>query len=173
MGGRQEQNPRARNPGAWEPRRDYITPETGHDAYRARKHLPEPTLCPSCEAVFHDGHWAWAATRPAGANEELCPACQRVRDRFPAGFLSLAGPFFEQHRTEILNLADNEAVAETAEHALHRVIDRQPEGEGVLITTTDIHLPRRIGEAIERAYSGVFEYRYLEDDTILRASWRR
>jgi hypothetical protein len=29
--------------------------------------------------------------------------------------------------------------------------------DGILITTTDIHLPRRIGEALHRAYQGEIE----------------
>jgi hypothetical protein len=27
------------------------------DAYQAKGKLPEPTVCPQCSAVFHEGRW--------------------------------------------------------------------------------------------------------------------
>ena len=169
----QNQNPSSVNQQPWQPRRDNIVPEAGDDAYCNRKQPAEPAQCPSCSAVLHNGHWDWMDSVPAGAQKAKCPACLRIEDKYPAGFLTLGGAFFQQHRAEILNLVQNESSAETAEHPLHRLIATEDAGEGVLITTTDIHLPRRLGEAIRHAYHGAFYYHYLEDDTILRASWNR
>ncbi len=42
-----------------------------------------------------------------------------------------------------------------------------------MVSTTDIHLPRRIGEALKRAYDGMLELDYDEDGYFLRASWTR
>jgi len=41
------------------------------------------------------------------------------------------------------------------------------------VTTTDIHLPRRIGEALVSAYDGALDLTYDEDGYFLRANWHR
>ena len=166
-------DPGSVNTGVWRHRRDTIVQETGHDAYRARKHADEPTVCGACEAVFHDGRWTWMDAPPANAHETVCPACQRAHDGYPAGFLTLAGPFFDEHRREIINLIENESAAETAEHPLHRKIETEDTGNGYLLTTTDVHLCRRLGERLHRAYGGDLEYHYVDEDAVLRASWTR
>jgi hypothetical protein len=43
----------------------------------------------------------------------------------------------------------------------------------VSITTTDIHLSRRIGEALGRAHRGELGFRYGEEGSLLRVFWRR
>jgi hypothetical protein len=43
----------------------------------------------------------------------------------------------------------------------------------ILVTTTDAHLARRIGDALRDAYKGELRYRYSKDDPLLRVSWSR
>jgi hypothetical protein len=45
--------------------------------------------------------------------------------------------------------------------------------EGVLVTTTDTHLARNLGEALESAYKGDLEYHYNRAENLLRVFWRR
>lgn len=167
------ENPDSRLTAPWKRRHASAIPEQGWDAYRERGDMPEPTICPECHAVFDKGRWTWASP-PAKAHEELCPACRRTRDQYPAGFLTIKkGDFFAAHHTEIMNLVKNEASAEQAEHPLHRLMTTTESGDGLLVTTTDIHLPRRIGEALHHAYHGEFTFQYTEDDSIIRAAWSR
>jgi hypothetical protein len=173
MDERAGQGPSPVNPRTFLHRRDTIVPETGHDPYRESGRLPEPAICPGCGAAREHGRWAWVQARPAGALEKLCPACRRQRDRQPAGLLELSGPFVLSHRDEVLNLVRNEANAETREHPLNRLMEVTPTAAGVLITTTDVHLPRRLGEALLHAYKGSFQCHYAHDDTAMRASWHR
>ena len=49
----------------------------------------------------------------------------------------------------------------------------EEEGNGVLITTTDIHLARGIGEAIHHAYQGDLEFHYNPAENLLRVNWSR
>jgi hypothetical protein len=111
--------------------------------------------------------------RPARSHEELCPACHRIRDKYPAGFLTLKGEFLKAHQEEILNLARNEEEEEKAEHPLQRIMAIEQEGEAIVLTTTDMHLVRRIGEALHHAYHGELEVHYIEEGSILRVSWQR
>ena len=71
-----------------------------------------------------------------------------------------------------MNLVRNEAKKESEEHPLKRIMDVQDTDDGVLVTTTDSHLARSIGERIARAYEGELDYQYTSDD-MLRVLWKR
>lgn len=153
-------------------RQDRLIRERVHDTYRLSGKPKEPTVCPQCGVVFRLGRWQWGE-RPEGAHEELCPACCRVRDHYPAGFVTLVGPFFEDNREEILNLVRNEGDKEQSERVLKRIMAIEPGDAGVVVTTTDSHLARRIGEALRRAYQGELDYSYNKEDDTLRVRWNR
>jgi hypothetical protein len=153
-------------------RRDKLFEERVHDAYRARRKPPEPTVCPQCGGVFHEGRWQWLQA-PAGAHQEPCPACLRIQDHFPAGFVTLQGEFFLAHHEEILHLAQNVEKHERAEHPLKRIMKIEEKDGTTLVTTTDIHLARGIGEAIHNAYQGDLEFHYNPDEYLLRVNWTR
>lgn len=133
---------------------------------------PDPTVCRRCGAVFHEGRWQWMRM-PMKANRTSCPACQRVRDDHPAGIVSLTGSFVLEHREELRSLARHQEDIEKAEHALNRIMAIGDLPEGLEITTTDIHLPQRIGKAVERAYDGDLDLQFEEDRYFLRVCWSR
>ncbi len=141
------------------------------DPYKRPGKLHEPTVCPQCGAVYHEGRWQWSA-RPAGAREALCQACHRINDRYPAGVVTLSGPLVERRRAEMVRLARHQEEVESVEHPLNRIIQIEQAPEQVVITTTDIHLARRIGEAQKRAFHGRLDLDYDEDDYFVRVSWR-
>jgi hypothetical protein len=41
----------------------------------------------------------------------------------------------------------------------------------IVITTTDIHLPRRIGDAVRRAFHGDIETNFEEGGYFVRVNW--
>lgn len=162
------------NPFQGEARRDRLIKEQQHDPYGARGKLHEPTLCTRCGAVYRKGRWQWAEQPPAEAETALCQACRRIEDGYPAGELTLSGGFLAEHKDEILSLARNTEKLESGEHAMHRImaID-EAAPERIAITTTDIHLPRRIGQAIADAYAGDFDVKYDEEGYFVRVTWHR
>lgn len=147
--------------------REYV-----HDTYKSKKKLPEPTVCSGCGAVYHKGHWSWAV-RPVRAHEAVCPACRRIEDNYPAGVIRLSGAFLNTHRGEILNVVRHQEAEAKKEHPLCRVIGVQGSKEGMVVTTTDMHLPRRIGEALWHAYHGELKLHYADDARLLRVIWKR
>jgi len=157
-------------PGFHPVRHDRILLEQVHDAYKSKGKLPEPSVCLQCGAFFHDGRWQWGAA-PAGAHQVTCPACHRMHDQYPAGFLTLEGPFFQAHREEIMHLVHNHEQRERAEHPLQRIMAVEEQDGEVLVTTTDIHLARGIGEAVRHAYQGELEFHYNPEENLLRVHW--
>lgn len=153
-------------------RRDQLRPERVHDTYQLRGKPPEPAVCTGCGAVYHAGRWQWLAA-PAGAHELTCPACHRIRDHFPAGYVVIGGAYFAAHRDELMQLLRHHEAKEKSEHPLARIIAIEDTADGVLATTTDIHLARDLGEALHHAYHGELEFHYNEGENLLRVHWRR
>lgn len=151
----------------------HLVTEEVHDPYKARKKPSEPCQCPQCGAVQVEGRWQWAKEKTEGFSKELCPACHRTNDDYPAGEIILSGGFLATHKNEIIALARHTEQAERADHPLQRIIGINETNGKVVITTTDIHLPRRIGHAIFDAYKGHLDTHYDEKGYFVRIVWER
>jgi hypothetical protein len=154
-------------------RRDLLTPEREHDPYKARAKSAGPAICPQCGARFDAGRWFWREQSPPGAAHDICPAYHRIADHFPAGEIRIGGDFAVAHREEILNLVRKCQAREAAEHPMSRIMAISEAEDEVLITTTDIHLPRVIGNALERAYKEQAEFSYAPEEHFVRVKWAR
>jgi hypothetical protein len=78
-----------------------------------------------------------------------------------------------EHQTEILNLLRNVEKQEKDKHPLERIMSITTEGDHPLITTTGIHLARRLGEALAHAYKGELSFQYADGEESIRVSWQR
>lgn len=146
--------------------------EPHEDSYRDSAKLPDPSRCPKCGVVYHKGHWAWGEA-PANALRIKCPACRRIEDDFPAGYVTLKGAFLAEHRQEVLNLVKARETRAKSEHPLQRIIDVKPLADGVLVTTTDGHLARNIAHALHEAFKGELDLKYSKSENLVRATWTR
>ena len=153
-------------------RRDRLLQEAVHDSYKNKGKLAEPTVCAECGAVFHGGRWQWLPA-PQKAQQTCCPACHRQRDQFPAGYVTITGDFIGAHEQEILQLITHHAEREKAEHPMQRIMAVEKTKVSTLVTTTDIHLARGIGDALHHAYQGELEYHYNPEQNLLRVNWSR
>ena len=109
----------------------------------------------------------------ADASKHTCPACQRIKDRVPAAFLTLGGEFLLSHKDEIMNLVHNYEKRERREHPLKRIMGSEQKTDGIELSFTDAHLARGIGEALHGAYEGNVDYQYTKGDIMLRVNWTR
>jgi NMD protein affecting ribosome stability and mRNA decay len=141
------------------------------DPYQAQHKPEEPTACPKCGAVYHQGRWQWGP-RPDDAHAEPCPACRRIADALPAGVVTLHGAIVRQRKDELTGLARHVEAAEKSEHPLNRIIAIAETPEGLVISTTDIHLPRRLGEAVKRAFHGELVMHFDDAAYFARVDWR-
>lgn len=153
-------------------RKFQLMDETIHDPYQSKAKLQEPTACPDCDAVYRSGRWKWGLG--SGHNHlTRCPACQRIHDKFPAGYVSIKGNYAVAHRDELLSVARNIEAREKAEHPLQRIMNIESVADQIIITTTDIHLARGIGDALHRAHQGELDYHYEPGQYLLRVNWER
>lgn len=157
-------------PGHIDRYRDRIFDDKRHDPYQPAGKYAEPTRCPQCGAVYEHGRWRWGRA-PPGSHGGECPACRRAHDKLPAGIVTFDGPFVAAHKDELIRIARNEAEHEAAEHPMHRIMHIDERSGGIEISTTDIHLPQRIGEAMKRAHHGELSVQYASDEYSVRAHW--
>lgn len=143
------------------------------DPYMRVSKLAQPAVCSGCGAVFQKGRWQWSARAPKGAAHEICQACRRVNDDYPAGIMTLRGAYVRTHLKELLAVARNQENAEMKDHPLHRIMAVEEKRNSVVIKTTDIHLPGRIGRALLRSCRGELDVKYDEGAYFVRVNWKR
>jgi hypothetical protein len=161
-----------RERGPYRYRRLQVLEGYGDDPYRPRRKPPGPAQCPRCGAVYRDGRWSWSRGAAPRA-KLLCPACRRIAEDMPAGYLTLAGEYFRGHRAEVLGRVVHCAEQERAEHPLERIIAMREQDGEMLVTTTSTHLARLIGHALKRAFKGDLRMTYGRDENLLRVRWSR
>lgn len=142
------------------------------DPYQARCKPQEPTHCPDCQAIYHKGRWQWGEV-VADSSALRCPACARIHDKVPAGFLVLSGEFIKSHHNEILSLIHHQENQEKQDHALERIMTIEENADGISISYTGFHLPRGTGEALRHAYQGTLDITHNERSDQIRVNWSR
>ena len=164
MKNRQRHLPRSRT--------DEVGGDLPADPYQEKGKPGAQASCPDCGAVFRRGRWAWGEAS-AKAQAHLCPACLRTREQAPAGYVYLGGSFLADHKEELLHLLKNEEALEKSRHPLQRVMQLRDKGTEVEVTTTDVHLARRLGEALHHAYQGTLAMRNTPGEYSVRVYWKR
>jgi NMD protein affecting ribosome stability and mRNA decay len=153
-------------------RREEFRQDLVEDSYRSALKLPGPASCPDCGASYREGRWTWQKPVP-GSVPHRCPACERIRDDFPAGQLTIRGAFAKEHREELVSAIKAREAREKSEHPLERIMRLEDRAEGLTVTTTGVHLARAIGHALRDAYAGDLTMRYSRRENHVRAIWTR
>ena len=153
-------------------RKDRLVQQERRNPYQEKGKLPETSRCTECNAVFEHGRWSWAEAK-GKAHITVCPACRRIGDGVPAGFVAIHGDFVKLVREELVGLLRNTEAKEKGEHPMERIMSRSDQDGKINITTTGVHLARRMGDAMKHAYNGELSLKYAEDETQVRISWIR
>ena len=101
----------------------------------------------------------------------ICPACMRIANRYPAGYIEVKGLFLKNSPDEVLELIGETAAQATANHPMERIMEVVHDGEDILITTTGIIIAQRIGEALARKYGGNLNVQCANDEEFIRVFW--
>ncbi len=152
--------------------------DSASDPYLNKASPTDNTSCSKCGAFYHNKRWSLEALAKAAPKERkgetiLCPACQKIRDGFVGGFVTIAGSFATAHNEEIINLIRNKEKRAIYHNPLERIIEIKETADGMKISTTTEKLAQRIGAILKKAYKGELEYKWSEDVKLARVSWRR
>jgi NMD protein affecting ribosome stability and mRNA decay len=153
--------------------------DTAGDPYLLKKGNSEMAVCKRCHAIYHNKRWYLDEElyqKKAALKETekiLCPACHKIKDKFPGGVVTLTGAFLHEHKEEIMNLIRNEEERAKGFNPLERIMEVTKIKKGMEITTTNEKLAQRIAKSLERAYQGSVEYKWSSGTKLLRADWER
>jgi hypothetical protein len=139
---------------------------------RPRVAQEEPVVCRTCGALWREGRWQWLPL-PARAKvrRSRCPACLRGRADDPAGVVTLVGGFVRLHAEELLQLIRHQEEREKQRDPQSRIVRIRRLLDRIDVTTTDTHLARTIGEAVEQAHGGTLHVMRGQDDNAIRIRW--
>jgi hypothetical protein len=110
----------------------------------------QPAVCTECKAAHSEGRWRWQAPG-AGAVAVTCPACHRARHRIAAHVIELGGalpPWWN----EVRGMIGNVERAEVSDHPMERVLAIDMRDDRVLVSTTGLHIARRLVAAFLRRF---------------------
>jgi NMD protein affecting ribosome stability and mRNA decay len=149
------------------------------DPYQPRLDPGEVAACTECHAVYQRRHWFFdhdtyiRETMQPTTRMVLCPACQKIRDGYAEGQVTLRpSPFLNTHKDEIVHLIRNEEERAKGFNPLERIIGITESDDGIIVTTTNEKLAQRIGRTLKSAYQGQTTYQWSEPK-FLSVEWER
>ncbi|HUL96592.1 MAG TPA: hypothetical protein VLT89_11300 [Usitatibacter sp.] len=95
----------------------------------------------------------------------------RHRHHLAGGIVTLGGPYFAEHRDEILNVVKAREAHHHADDPAKKILAIEAADDGVVVSTTEAHLARAIAHALHDAFKGTVEI--TQGDKPFRADWRR
>lgn len=141
--------------------------------------LEEPAVCTSCHAIYRNKRWylkekEYVEIRDGEtAHAVLCSACQKAEDQYPEGVVTLRGDYLWRHQEEILNILRNTENSAMAKNPLERIMSIKPEGEVLIVETTEEKLAEHIGRALHRAHQGRLNVDWSDNHSLCRVTWER
>lgn len=153
--------------------------DTQTDSYLPRGAPGKMVVCHGCHVISAGRRWyrdeaVYGKLLKAGtARQVLCPACEKIRDGYPSGQVTLKGPFLAEHHDEILRIITNEERRARDLNPLHRIMSLREENGQLELTTTDEKLAQRIGRELHKACGGTVVYGWSRNDKFLRVQWER
>jgi len=160
--------------------------KTDSDPYLAKEGFHGVALCKECHAIYKNKHWIFdeeefkrlsilpfCEARNKNIASVICPACQKIKDKYAEGVVTLRGDFLKKHKEEILNLIRNEENRAKVFNPLERVIEIEESDDKIVITTTNEKIAQRIGREVYKAYQGDVKYKWSHDNKMVRVEWSR
>ncbi len=137
------------------------------------------SVCTDCRHVYMNKRWYAdngvyeSVIKTRGSTETICPACRKIRDKFPGGVLTLNGAAAAAFRDDLMNLIKNEERKARGINPLERVMSIEENGRGdIIINTTNEKLAQRLGRAVKKAFHGDVTYRWSHDNKLVRVDWQ-
>jgi hypothetical protein len=147
------------------------------DPYAMLKAPKGPAICRKCLAIYADKRWHFdevqAAKLAASPRTQklVCPACQKIKDDYPEGIVTLTWSHLPDHEAEIRGLIANVETRAVSVNPLDRVLKIVRRKQELEVQTTNDRLAQRIGRALVRSYKGKAAYKWAHRDMMVRVTW--
>lgn len=141
--------------------------------------LEEPAVCTVCQAIYRNKRWylkdrEWVELQEnERAKEVVCPACLKTDQLYPEGVVTLRGGYLWKHEEEILNILRSTENSAMAKNPLERIMSIKPEGDALVIETTEEKLAEHIGRALHKAHQGALDITWSDNHALCRVTWER
>ncbi|WP_455376848.1 BCAM0308 family protein [Petrachloros mirabilis] len=148
------------------------------DPYAMLKAPKGPAMCRKCRAIYANKRWSFnnAEARALAANPDtqklVCPACQKIRDDYPEGIVTLTWSNLKAHEAEIRGLISNIESRAMSVNPLERVMKVVRRRKDLEVQTTNDRLAQRIGRELVRAYKGKVTCHWAHRDMLARVAWQ-
>jgi NMD protein affecting ribosome stability and mRNA decay len=152
---------------------------TSDDPYAPEIGLKEPALCQGCRAIYRHKRWQLEPEavsemqKDPGVQWVTCPACLKIAEHYPEGFVTLRGDYLWEHETEIRNILSNEAERVMAKNPISRIMQMETTDGSLVIETTEQKLAEHLGRTLNRAHKGDLQVTWSGSPRICRVSWER
>jgi len=148
-----------------------------HDPYAMLKAPKGPAICRKCLAIYADKRWHFdevqAAKMAASPRTQklVCPACQKIKDDYPEGTVTLKWSHLQDYEAELRGLIANVEKRAVSVNPLDRVMKIVKRKKDLEVQTTNDRLAQRLGRALVRSYKGKAAYMWAHRDMMLRVTW--
>ncbi len=153
--------------------------DTLPDPYAVRRAPVGCMVCRECHAIYERKRWHFdeesyrRLVNGGYARPTACPACTRIRDRYPEGVLTLRWPGLAAHADEVMRLLRNAEARARGINPMERVMRLEAVGAEWRVTTTNNKLAQRMGRELQHAYHGEVHFQWSHRDRLVRVTWER
>lgn len=148
------------------------------DPYEMFKAPKGPVICRTCKAIYKNKRWyidseeARKLAASPGTNKIVCPACQKIKDDYPEGIVTLTWSDLRKHEAEIRGLIANVEERALSVNPLERVMKIARLKKDLEVKTTNDRLAQRIGRELVRAFKGKVTTHWAHRDMLARVAWQ-
>jgi hypothetical protein len=150
--------------------------EVDRDSYLPRQTPKGIIQCTGCGAFYFKRHWTLnppsGFSNPVHSHPVYCPACMKIKDRYPSGELHILGVETAE-RAEIVRILRNEEERARTKNPLERIMRIHMENGGWKVETTTEKLAQRLGRSLSKARGGKVAYKWGHNNKFLRVVWEK
>jgi hypothetical protein len=147
------------------------------DPYLPRRTPKGIIQCTGCGAFYARRHWTLIPppgfSSPIHAHPVYCPACMKMRERYPGGELRLIGVEGTEDRGEIARILRKEEARAREKNPLERIMGLYAANGDWRLDTTTEKLAQRLGRAVRKARGGNLQYKWGHQNKFARVVWER
>ena len=146
------------------------------DSYLPRRSPEGIFQCSGCGAFYARRRWTLTPPAefiaPVHAHPVYCPACRKMRERYPGGELHLLGVEMGD-RGEIARILRNEEERARQKNPLERIMRLQATNRDWRVETTTEKLAQRLGRSLRKARGGKLQYKWRHNNKFVRVYWEK